>query len=246
MMQTRVAFKRYLVQLVKQRVPQLHNAFVCPRCGGIQSAVDFIRLGLGAGYEDVHWRVHTECIQRWQPDGQCSVLLSTLQHGSPILKQALLVQSPSTQFYSFPIATPNDAKQHMDDNITHGWRDVIVPRPAIMDMARAMEERLRISPDAGLQEQHLFIHLATRTIEDTAELARAAREDALARLDDNREARVTSLARIQTKASDIANLSMMIHHNALQALRILALANHPQPQSTEADMKLPGSQEGEG
>jgi hypothetical protein len=99
-----ITLQEFHAALMAQGVPKVHLALRCPMCGTIQSAVDLIRAGAGATFDDVDKYLGFSCVGRFteagpwkkgeEPGRGCDWTLGGLFH-----------------FHKLEVVTP-DGKQH--------------------------------------------------------------------------------------------------------------------------------------
>lgn len=115
----RISEGEYHAELKSQKVDQLEDlAFVCPMCGTVQSARDFMEAGLGRSLDDVWPQLGFQCIGRWkgapaprrEPDGRpCNWTLG----GFLQLHTLEVVDARGRKHPSFEPASADQAHAHM-------------------------------------------------------------------------------------------------------------------------------------
>lgn len=106
--------------LRSQGVPAKEDlAFVCPRCGTVQSARDLIKAGAGETFDDVERFLAFSCVGRWTgagspreaPDGKpCNWTLGGLFRLHKL--EVTLPDGETTP--RFQPASPEQAQEHME------------------------------------------------------------------------------------------------------------------------------------
>lgn len=105
-------------EFTKQGVSKTeHLAFICPMCGTVQSAHDFIKAGAGKNIESVEKYLGFSCVGRFtgasspraKPDGKpCNWTLG----GLFALHKLEIVTPDGEAHKSFELATPEQAQNH--------------------------------------------------------------------------------------------------------------------------------------
>jgi hypothetical protein len=114
----------YIKQLKAQQVPIDDQAFVCPLCGKVQSAVDLIKAGAGKDMDEVMKYLGYSCVGRWTnagpprktKDGKgCNWTLGGLFK----LHEIEILGQDGKRYPRFAVATPAQARFHMEENQAH-------------------------------------------------------------------------------------------------------------------------------
>jgi hypothetical protein len=113
-----------------QKMPPLHVAFKCPRCGTVQSAFDLISAGVGKTLDDVYNYIGYVCVGRFKgskfspgdpPGNGCDYEMI----GTDSNYDGILISLPNgTEFKVFKLASDSEAIEHAKKNgITFGKTD---------------------------------------------------------------------------------------------------------------------------
>lgn len=124
-MQT-LTVEEFRTKLKEQGVPTEHFAFKCPACGTVQSGHDLIKSNAGKDFDDIQKYLAFSCIGRFThhkpppplrekgtQDG-CNWTLG----GFFQIHELVVVTEDGEKHPRFEIATPEEAKLHMEKNIS--------------------------------------------------------------------------------------------------------------------------------
>jgi hypothetical protein len=109
----RMTMKQFHAEAAAQGVAREHIAFVCPSCGAIQSAHDWIASGAGDSFQAVGQLVGYVCIGRRLPGRGCHFAI-----GGHIVGHKLEIIHQKKRHPRFELASPLEAQAHMKRNMT--------------------------------------------------------------------------------------------------------------------------------
>lgn len=112
----RITIKQLHSRLKAQGVAKEHMAFVCPNCGLVQSAFDFIMTKrAGNTFEEVGKFLGFSCVHRFRPAGAgCDFSLG----GLLAIHTLEVITGDGIAHPRFRPAFPAEAKEHMKRNLS--------------------------------------------------------------------------------------------------------------------------------
>lgn len=119
-----LTLEEFRSKLKEQGVPTEHFAFKCPACGTVQSGYDLIKNDAGKDFDDIQKYLAFSCIGRFTHHKPPPQQKSTQEGcnwtlGGLFKIHTLMVITPDGASHPrFDIATPEEAKLHMEKNIS--------------------------------------------------------------------------------------------------------------------------------